>query len=172
MLSWTQQAAQWAMSFFQKQDALHWKKIISSFSIFKIYHIEIFQREFKKITYACNNTLWNQTYIGKKMWENDPLLKHSENIEEDLYIFQWEADDFKGREHLGLAYAITKIYTECDFLQAMSVGFQKEDDLLEVFNALDTLFNKPPISSTTTFPHQTISQDKQGLKRIPQSTIP
>lgn len=160
MLSWTQQEAQFLMSFFQKQDSLHWKKIISSFSIFKTHHIELFQKEFKKITYACNNTVWNTAYIEKQMWHDDLLLRHAEKSDDEVHIFQWDSENFKGREHLGFSHAITKIYTECDLLQVMSVGFQEEQDLSEVFDVLDLLFNRFPISSTTPSQHQTILQDR------------
>lgn len=129
------------MKSFQAEDAFHLQKIFSYFEVFKNYHIEVFQKEYKKIIYASSNTKWHKDYIEKQSWITDPMVKMIDQYKnmEGAYLFEWPLTVFQNREKLQLYYGFAKLKIEDHFLQIINVCTYNSDidNVGHIFDALE-----------------------------------
>lgn len=129
------------MKSFQAEDAFHLQKIFSYFEVFKNYHIEVFQKEYKKIIYASSNTKWHKDYVEKQGWLADPMVMMADQYKnvEGVYLFEWPLTLFQSREKLQLYCGFAKLKIGEHFLQIINVCVYNSDidNVEHIFDALE-----------------------------------
>jgi hypothetical protein len=127
------------MKSFQSQDSFHLHIMLSQFSSFKGYHIEVFQKEYKKIIYSSNQPSWHQHYIKKQFWNDDPILKYAEEHDYGVYLFTWPENFFKERSTLNLTSGFCKLAVSDNFIQMIHVCPLHENNLDIIINIFDDI---------------------------------
>ena len=129
---------------FQEKDAFHLHIILARFAAFRPYHIEIFQKEYKKFFYASNNVKWHQHYIQEHLWTNDSLMKLSPDHEFGVDLMTWPEHFFKARESLHLSHGFSRIEVDLNFTQIIHIGLLHENmhDISHIFDQLKRILEK------------------------------